>query len=57
MRPSWPKTGLPEKTETIWLIIPKPGIIRIYTSGCYISSNKDRKLGLSLQLILLWVIN
>lgn len=55
MRPSWPKTGLPEKTETIWLIIPKPGIIRIYTSGCYISSNKDRKLGLSLQLILLWV--
>jgi len=26
-------TGLREKVETIWLIMPKPGRIRMYTSG------------------------
>lgn len=31
--PRYPNTGLPEKADTIWLTIPKPGIIRIYTSG------------------------
>ena len=32
--PSWPNIGLLENVEITWLIIPNPGIIRIYTSGC-----------------------
>jgi hypothetical protein len=31
--PKYPKTGLPLLEAIIWLIIPKPGKIRIYTSG------------------------
>jgi hypothetical protein len=31
--PFWPKIGFLEKCCTIWDIIPKAGIIKIYTSG------------------------
>src|SRR6201994_1573362 len=31
--PRYPNTGFFEKVETIWLIMPKPGKIRMYTSG------------------------
>jgi hypothetical protein len=31
--PKYPKTSFLEKYETIWLIIPKAGRIKIYTSG------------------------
>src|ERR1700760_4670030 len=31
--PRYPNTGFFEKVETIWLIMPKPGRIRMYTSG------------------------
>jgi len=32
--PKYPKIGLRENVATIWLIIPNPGRIRMYTSGC-----------------------
>jgi hypothetical protein len=32
--PRYPKTGFLEYVEMTWLIIPKPGRIRMYTSGC-----------------------
>src|SRR5262249_22856274 len=31
--PRYPNTGFFEKVETIWLIMPKPGTMRMYTSG------------------------
>ena len=31
---------MPEKASTTWLIIPKPGKINIYTSGCPKNQNK-----------------
>lgn len=38
--PKWPKTAFDEKFETIWLIIPNAGKIKIYTSGCPKNQNK-----------------
>ena len=31
--PMNPKMGFPEKVDTIWLMMPKPGKIKMYTSG------------------------
>lgn len=36
----WPKIGLREYVAITWLIIPKAGIIKIYTSGCPKNQNK-----------------
>lgn len=38
--PRYPKIVFPENFETIWLIIPKAGKIKIYTSGCPKNQNK-----------------
>lgn len=32
--PKYPNTGLSENVDTICEIIPKAGIINMYTSGC-----------------------
>ena len=38
--PKYPNTGLPAYVETIWLTIPNPGKIKIYTSGWPKNQNK-----------------
>ena len=38
--PRYPNIGFLEKVDTTWLIIPKPGSIRMYTSGCPKNQNR-----------------
>jgi len=38
--PKLPNTAFDENLETIWLIIPNAGKIRIYTSGCPKNQNR-----------------
>src|SRR6185437_6944071 len=38
--PRYPNTGFFENVATIWLIMPKPGTIRMYTSGCPKNQNR-----------------
>ena len=42
--PKYPKTGFLENVETIWLIIPKPGRINMYTSGWPKIQNKSENM-------------
>jgi hypothetical protein len=38
--PKLPNAAFDEKLETIWLIIPNAGSIKIYTSGCPKNQNR-----------------